>query len=74
MKALNALRCGAAGLILLHATDLNPLWLIEPYRHFVNGLIFANQLTSAIFLFAVALSVATLMNCSIQLEACQRRT
>ena len=68
-KALNTLKCSAAGFVLLHASDLSPVWLIEPYRRFVSGLVFANRFTAAAFLIAIAVSVATLMICSAQYEA-----
>lgn len=68
-QTLSALRCSAAGFVLLHASDLSPVWLIEPYRRFVSGLVFANRFTAAAFLVAIAISVATLMICSAQYEA-----
>lgn len=68
-KALEYLKCSTASFVLLHASDLSPVWLIEPYRRFVSGLIFANRFTAAAFLISIAVSVATLMICSAQYEA-----
>lgn len=68
-RTLNALKCSAAGLVLLHASDLSPVWLIEPYRRFVSSLVFANRFTAAAFLVSIFVSLAVLLSCTAQHEA-----
>ena len=63
-RALRRLKCSLAGLVLLHATDLSPLWLIGPYQKWFSELALANQYTVAALLAATIVSLATLASCS----------
>ena len=68
-RALNAVKCSAAGIVLLHATDLNPLWLIEPYRRLISSLVFYNRFTAIMFLIAIFVALGVVISCSDKARA-----
>ena len=61
-QVLNTLKFTAVGFVLLHASDLSPIWLIEPYRKLVNTVVFSHPIGPTVFLIAIFVAFAVLLN------------
>ncbi|MDO8522126.1 MAG: hypothetical protein Q7S08_02460 [bacterium] len=61
-QALNTLKFTAVGFVLLHASDLSPIWLFEPYRKLVNAVVFSHPIGPVLFLGAIFVAFAVLLN------------
>ena len=62
-QALKRAMCTVAGVVLLHASDLSPLWLFEPYRQRVNAMLMSHPIAPVIFLILIFAALTILVGC-----------
>ena len=60
IRALKVPACTTAAIVLLHATDMSPLWFIGPYRRWFSEIVLSSEVNIAWFLLAILISLAIL--------------